>query len=201
VGYQQDLIRQAARRESFLGEVRFVVNEDFERGSIVSLWAAREELDDDVVIMDADVLYHPMILRRLVDSPFPNALLLDETVGQQTEECMVVVRDGRVIALTKEIPEGLDLTGEGVGFLKVQKADLPVLLQSIQAHLHVGHLDMEYEDALKEFFQEVPVGYEFVGGWPWVEIDHPGDVECAKHEVVPLLPSVDHKVVLGLSDR
>ena len=32
------------------------------------------------------------ILRRLVDSPFTNCLLMDDTVKQTGEECMVVVR-------------------------------------------------------------------------------------------------------------
>ena len=82
----------------------FLVNEQFHRGSISSLWIARTALDDDVVIMDADVLFHREILRRLVQSPYPNALLMDETVKQTGEECMVVVEGGRVIALTKKMP-------------------------------------------------------------------------------------------------
>ena len=71
--------------------VTFLVNEQFHRGSISSLWIARTALDDDTIVMDADVLFHPEILRRLVASPCENALLMDETVKQTGEECMVVV--------------------------------------------------------------------------------------------------------------
>ena len=84
VGYQQELIRRAVKTERFPGEVHFEVNDAYERGSIGSLWAGRRELNDDVVIMDADVLYHPTILQRLVESPNPNSLLMDETVSQET---------------------------------------------------------------------------------------------------------------------
>ena len=40
-------------------------------------------------------------------SPYENALLMDETVKQTGEECMVVVSGGRVIALTKKMPLAL----------------------------------------------------------------------------------------------
>src|SRR5689334_3910875 len=104
VGYKQDMIRGAVESNSFGVRVQFLVNEHFHRGSISSLWVARTALDDDVVIMDADVLFHHEILRRLVRSTFPNALLMDDSVKQTGEECMVVAEGGRVIALAKNMP-------------------------------------------------------------------------------------------------
>ena len=187
VGYQQDLIRRAVDHEQFPGGVQFVVNEAYERGSIGSLWAVRQELHDDAVIMDADVLYHPTILHRLVESRWPNALLMDEGVSQESEECMVVVREGRVVALTKRVPDQYDVIGEGVGFLKVQQSDLSSLFRSVQSSIERGLLDMEYEDALKEFFQDVGVGFEKIAGLPWIEIDFPEDIQRAEKEILPSL--------------
>ena len=147
----------------------------------------RSEFDDDVVIMDADVLYHPKILRRLVDSPCSNALLMDETVQQKTEECMVAMKQNRVIALSKSLPADYDCIGEGVGFLKVCRENLPHLVESIRSPIDAGLVDMEYEDALKDFFQHVSVGCERVGGIPWIEIDFPEDMLRAETEIVPCL--------------
>ncbi len=191
VGYAQDHIRRAMDADPFVQEIRWVVNEQFTRGSITSLWAARSEMDDDVVLMDADVLYAPSILARLVHSPFPTALLMDETVKQVSEECMVAARAGRVLTLSKTLPSAYDEAGEGVGFLKVQKQDIPALLQSVQAYVAVGALDMEYEDALKEFFEKVPVGYEKIGGLPWIEIDFPEDIDRAESEILPSVISLE----------
>lgn len=188
VGYKQDMIKTAAGTRFAGVEIRYLSNDQYERGSITSLWLARHELDEDVVIMDADVLFHPVILRRLIESPWPTALLLDETVSQQTEECMAVVQGGRVTALSKRMPDRYDLAGEGVGFLKVRGADTPVLVQSLRRHIDRGELDMEYEDALREFFGEVRVGFERIGGLPWTEIDFPEDVVRAERDVLPKLP-------------
>jgi choline kinase len=187
VGYKQDMIRAVAESNSFGVRVQFLVNEHFHRGSISSLWLARTALDDDVVIMDADVLFHREILRRLVHSTYPNALLMDDTVKQTGEECMVVAEGGRVIALTKKMPSRYDHAGEGVGFLKVRHEDTPHVVASLRTFVDREAWQMEYEDALIGFFRDVRVGYEVIGGLPWTEIDFPEDVQKAERDILPKL--------------
>lgn len=198
VGYQHTRIREAAQAEPFGCSIRFLLNDQYERGSIISFWKARVEFDDDVIVMDADVLYHPKILRCLVESPMENALLMDETVQQKTEECMVAVRRERVIALSKTLPVDYDCAGEGVGFLKVRRDHLPHLVESVQSHIEAGQVDMEYEDALKDFFRKVFVGCERIGGLPWIEIDYPEDIHRAETEILPLLSEgANTEITLG----
>jgi choline kinase len=187
VGYKQEMIRAAVEQDSCGLNVKFVVNEEFHRGSISSLWIARDVFDDDTIVMDADVLFHREILRRLVSSPYENALLMDESVKQTGEECMVVVSGDRVIALTKKVPERYDYAGEGVGFLRVRHADTPRVISSLRDYIDKGSLDMEYEDALPAYFRDVRVGHERIGGLPWTEIDFIDDVKKAELEVLPRL--------------
>ena len=187
VGYKQELIRTAVAQDACGVNVTFLVNEQFHRGSISSLWIARTAFDDDTIVMDADVLFHPEILRRLVSSPSENALLMDETVKQTGEECMVVVAGSRVVALTKNMPEQYDFAGEGVGFLRVRHADTPHVVSSLRGYIDRGSWDMEYEDALLQYFQDVRVGFERIGGLPWTEIDFIEDVKKAELEVLPRL--------------
>jgi choline kinase len=187
VGYKQEMIRTAVAANDGGIRVNFLVNEQFHRGSISSLWIARMALDDDAIVMDADVLFHQEILRRLVQSPHENALLMDETVKQTGEECMVVVEGGRVIALTKTMPLHYDYAGEGVGFLKVRHADAPHVVASLKTHVDREDWHMEYEDALVGFFRNVKVGHEKIGGLPWTEIDFIEDVTKAERDIWPKL--------------
>jgi choline kinase len=46
---------------------------------------------------------------------------------------------------------------------------------------------MEYEDALVDFFRDVKVGHEKIGGLPWTEIDFVEDVMKAERDVLPRL--------------
>jgi choline kinase len=187
VGYKQEMIRSAVASDACGVKVNFLVNEQFQRGSISSLWIARTALDDDVIVMDADVLFHREILRRLIESPYENALLMDETVKQTGEECMVVVAGGRVIALTKTMPAHYDYAGEGVGFLRVRHGDTPHVVASLRSYVDKEAWNMEYEDALVEYFGAVKVGHEKIGGLPWTEIDFVEDVRKAELEVLPRL--------------
>lgn len=100
---------------------------------------------------------------------------------------MVVVAGGRVVALTKNMPEQYDFAGEGVGFLRVRHADTPRVVSALRGAIDRGLWDMEYEDALLQYFQDVRVGYERIGGLPWTEIDFIEDIRKAELEVSPRL--------------
>jgi choline kinase len=100
---------------------------------------------------------------------------------------MVVVAGGRVIALTKKMPAQYDYAGEGVGFLRVRHADTSHVVASLRSHVDKGSWDMEYEDALLQFFRDVRVGHEKIGGLPWTEIDFVEDVRKAELDVLPRL--------------
>src|SRR5688500_9149359 len=60
VGYRAGDIVRALEEAEVGGFVRVVENADFRRGSLISLWTARDALTGggDVLFMDADVLYH-----------------------------------------------------------------------------------------------------------------------------------------------
>jgi L-glutamine-phosphate cytidylyltransferase len=192
VGFAQEAIRAEVADDPRAPLIRWVVNEYYTRGSITSLWAARHEMTEDTVLMDADVLYDPAILARLVRSPLPTALLMDQSVRQQTEECMVAASQGRVVRLSKTLPDHYDQAGEGVGFLKIRKDHIPALLDSVQAQIEAGRLDMEYEDAMQDFFGKIPVGYEPIGGLPWIEIDFPEDVQRAGRDILPAIEAIEN---------
>jgi len=188
VGHKQDMIRAAAG-ESYRGlAIRYVVNDQYHRGSLYSLWLARGNFDDDLLIMDSDVLCPASFVRRLVTSPHPNVLLVDEMARQDSEERMAIIRGGRVVALTKKRPaEPPDLIGEGVGFIKVTRSDARRMVAAMEPFVQKGELDMEYEDTWEAFFRAVPVGCEKIGGQPWIEIDFPEDIVRAEREVLPRL--------------
>lgn len=192
VGHRQELIR-AAVGDAYRGlALRYIVNDQYRRGSLYSLWLARAAFDDDLLVMDADVLCPASFVTRLVNSPHPNAILIDETVRQDSEERMAVIRGGRVTALTKQPqPRPSDLLGEGVGFLKVTRRDSEAMAAAMEPFVTRGDLDMEYEDTWEAFFGAVPVGYEKVGGQPWIEIDFPDDLARAEREILPRIAEAE----------
>ncbi|MFO0555124.1 MAG: phosphocholine cytidylyltransferase family protein [Polyangiaceae bacterium] len=187
VGHQENMIR------SFVAEhlahtpltIELVTNPDFVRGSIVSLYRAADRLRDGGIYMDADVLYPPALLERLVRSPHENAVLLDGRSEETGEEMMVGTINGRVMAIARRVsPLGTwDFAGESVGFAKVGKKGWAVLESILAEEIAAGRLDQEYEAAMNRAFSLVEWGFERVDEFPWTEIDFREDVERASELV------------------
>jgi choline kinase len=79
VGFEANRIIDHVATLNSRPDVAYHFNPRYESGSVLSLWAAEETLlsGDNVLLMDADVLYHPLILQKLVESPAENCFLLD----------------------------------------------------------------------------------------------------------------------------
>ena len=156
-------------------------NPEFRRGSVLSLRTALAAIDEDAVVMDADVLYDPAILADVC--ALERGFALDPRTDPGDEEMMLGVQGGKVRAIRRGRLEGFDLVGEGVGFFKIDRASLPAVREAIDASDPEG----DYEAALDLFLGVHGADYVLVGDRPWVEIDFPEDVERAEREVLPLL--------------
>jgi choline kinase len=196
VGYLEDQIRDAVaawkRQTGNPFAVAFEVNPEFLKGSILSLHTAREHLvASDTVIMDADVLYPRELMERLVRAPHANCFLIDETCVPTGEEMMVCVSGERALHIARSrepsTQSGWDLTGEGVGFFRLDQHDSVRLVAIMDAMIADGLDRVEYEAALDRFMKERVAGYVPCGDLPWTEIDFPEDVAKAVDEVFPAI--------------
>ena len=79
VGYEADQIIDHVGTSSSRPEVAFVYNPAYSDGSVLSLLAAQDTLNDGatVLVMDADVLFHPQIMQALIESTHENCFLID----------------------------------------------------------------------------------------------------------------------------
>lgn len=194
VGHCQDQIRRVTRDRAGGLSIRYLENPEYTRDSIRSLWACRNELDDDVIVMDADVLFPRAFLRRLVESREPSALLIDPGFTDTGEEVKVYAQATRVVALGKKVtPPPHDVVGEGVGFFKCAASHGPVLRQCMEEILGDHTSPHEYEDALDRLLRRVRVGWVDVGRLPWTEIDFAEDLRRAEAEVLPRIERLEDR--------
>jgi choline kinase len=168
-------------------EIRCLQNERYREGAILSLWTAREHLDGPVLVMDADVLCAPSLLRRLVDSGHDNCFLMDCSVEVTGEEQMLLVRDGRVRNIVRGGAPGWELAGESIGFLKLATPAARLLRELMGKRIDAGHTGIEHEEVYPDLLARVDVGFERVDGEPWIEIDFVEDVERATREILPAI--------------
>src|SRR5690349_21885809 len=149
VGHCADQVRALAGGRVGRMSVEYVVNPEYTRGSVLSLYAARHHLREPTLVMDADVLFPREFLRRLLAAPAPSALLIDRGFADTGEEVKIYTRGDRVIALGKEVvPEAWDAVGEGVGFFKCGAEAGPELVRCLGKVIEESHGLGEWEDAL-----------------------------------------------------
>ena len=193
----------------YLGEritepgVRFVDNPDFRSNNILaSLMCAAHELDDDVVVSYADIVFHPDVVKTLLASPAEHALIVDREwartyVGRTLHpisEAELVRLDpaGRIAALGKgSVPDAADAVGEFIGLARFSRAAARLLrdtyqrlateLRPEQPFVRAPRFQVAYlTDLLQHLVdQGTPMAPVFIDG-QWREIDTTQDLESAE---------------------
>ncbi|MGA2243561.1 MAG: phosphocholine cytidylyltransferase family protein [Verrucomicrobiota bacterium] len=194
-GYRQELIQQVlpALRQLYGMEIEQLINPHYTEGSILSLATSIPVLQalarsQPGLLMDGDVLYPAEILRRLMDSPQPTALLIDRDYSTADDDPVLVpIRNGRPFDFIKKWQGEAEQLGESIGFFKVSPDDLPDLIRFTQDMSAGEGRAASYDDVLRKLVQAGRFGHQDVTGLPWMEIDFPEDVERAAREILPAM--------------
>ena len=192
VGYRAEAIAEEVGSAARGIDVDLVHNPDYHEGNVVTLWhlAERLEAGGSVLLMDADVLYHRLIMERLVASEHADCFLVDRDIEPGEEPVKLCIRDGRIVEFRKAVDPELayDFHGESVGFFKLGEGTARALAATVRNYVARGRREEFYEEALRDLVlgeRGSRFGFEDVTGIPWIEIDFPEDVDRAHREVLP----------------
>jgi choline kinase len=191
VGYESEAIRREIHRLRLCDGLALIHNPRYEQGSIVSLWVQRDRLisGTSIVLMDADVLYDPRIIGRLLAARAPNVLLLDRRTEPGDEPVKICSRDGVLVDFAKKPIHAHDWHGESVGFFRFTAAAAAALADRADEYVRTGRRFAEYEEAIRDIILAEPTrfGYEDISDMSWIEIDFDVDVTRARTEILPRL--------------
>lgn len=193
VGYEADQIIDHVGALSSRPDVAFVYNPAYTDGSVLSLLAAKDALTraTPVLVLDADVLFHPQIMQTLVDSSIANCFLLDRDFVAGDEPVKIAIQQGKIVEFRKKLPPDLeyDTLGESVGFFKFNGDCAARIAHTCANYKTEGLLDAPHEEALRDVLLARPTDFacEDVSGVPWLEVDFPEDVERAIKQILPAI--------------
>ncbi|HVS78546.1 MAG TPA: phosphocholine cytidylyltransferase family protein [Steroidobacteraceae bacterium] len=194
VGFRHELIEMELARVGLGSRSEIVLNPHYELGSMLTVHCAAEPLTrgGDVLLMDADVLYHERIMAALTAGREPvNRLLIDREFEPGDEPVKVCVLAGVPVELRKKPEPGLeyDTIGESVGFFRLDERAARRLAAIVADHVAGSRAHLPHEEAVRDLLRERSQSFEVcdVTGAPWIEIDFPADVARAAQEVLPQL--------------
>lgn len=196
LGFRHDLIEAELARIGWQPRPEAVLNPRYELGSMLTVHTAAQALTrgGDVLLMDADVLYHERIMAALTDGRRPvNRILIDREFEAGDEPVKVCVRNGVPIELRKQLEAGLeyDTIGESIGFFRFDERGARRLAAIVSDYIGSSRSHLPHEEAVRDLLRERSQIFEVcdVTGAPWIEIDFPADVVRAENEVLPQLES------------
>lgn len=197
VGCQADRVRRACgHRATYVENPRYS-----QTNSLYSLWMARPLLFGGFVVLNCDVLFHPVLLGDLLTARHEDALLLAYREANQPafgdEEMKVKVRQGRVVAMSKAM-DPAEADGENLGIVKFGPEGAAALVDIMDTLIGAGGLRDWAPRAFEAFAQTRPLHAIGTRGYPWIEIDFPEDYRRAVDEILPLIdPSADGHARVG----
>lgn len=196
LGYRRDEIEAELQAIGAEGFVRTYFNPDFHDGPVVSLWTARDVLrsGSEILFMDADVLYPPLLIERLIDSPHATCFLFDGHVDTGEDPVRICIRGGQIADFGKMIEGEFDAVGEWPGFMKIAPAVARRIADATERYVEGGQVKLAYEPAMRDVLlasEPGTFGFEDITGVPWIEIDFPSDLVRAQHIIYPQVAAAD----------
>ena len=194
LGFKRELIEAEIDRMRVTPAPEIVINPGFELGSVLTVHTAAQPLGrgGEVLLMDADVLYHRQILKALVAGERAvNRVLMDRDFEAGDEPVKLCLRGAVPVELRKRVAPDLqyDTVGESVGFFRFDEAGARRLTEIVAGYVARGASDMPHEEAVRDLIREHDHAFDVadVTGLPWIEIDFPKDVARAEQEILPEL--------------
>jgi choline kinase len=189
VGYRGDQVRRHLG-----GRVRYLDNERYEcTNSLYSLWLARGELVPGTLILNSDVLALPLLFDRLLQSPAPDAILVERGSAFGPEDMKVMLDGWRVVDFGKDLPNDR-AHAHNVGVAKFSGEGASRLGDCLERLVATGHENDWAPVAFREFTSHWPLIAVPTDGLPWIEIDFIEDLTRARVEIEPAILAFDGAV-------
>jgi choline kinase len=152
-------------------DITYVYNRHYlSTNSLYSLFLAREHLDSDILLLNADVLFHEEIMKGLIEEQCPNAIAVDFEKPLMDDEMNVRVSNGYVVEIGKNIPlEKAD--GESVQLAKFGIETIKELRNEIIRLIEDNQLDKFPTEAYKPIIENYGLKAVDIQAKAWAEVD------------------------------
>ncbi len=166
--------------------IQYIFNDKFsDFNNIYSAYLAKGFWDDETVLLNSDIIFHPDIFNALKDviandTKPKSYLIIDDTKKLIAEDMKVKINEKREI---KEINKKLDCSaslGEYIGITYLRGVERVKFLESLEKNIKDKNLDLYYEDALNCILKDISVFPLSTSGKLWTEVDTEEDYNIAK---------------------
>jgi len=190
-GYRAEAIVKKIGQDYHGMKIRYVKNDSYDStGSMFSLFCARGLIGGDSLILESDLLYDQKAVGLLLDSPFPDAILVGRISNSGDEVYVLADEKGRLLELGKKMSceKKKAAAGELVGISRLSKKFLEALFNKAEEDFKKGERNRHYEECIGDTNR---IGYPMyvvkAADLTWIEIDKEEDLKKAQEVIFPAL--------------
>ena len=163
-------------------DVKFIDNSIFaESGSGYSLYLGLKSIehDQDVVFMDADILYDPAIVKDIKSQPGIPFLYVKQHACDEEAVKVFTDNNGFVSKISKIADSDSSCVGESMGIVKLSSDAVLSICETSEKEIKYQNFDFEWEYLLDKNLDKLKL-YTIKTTLHWIEIDFPADVVRAE---------------------
>ena len=152
--------------------------------SLVSLWIARSEFDEDLVVMNGDDVYEIGVLDKALSIRDEKICLpIKKRSRYEREDMKVVVDDSRITKISKEISNG-EASAESVGIRVFRDTGVELLKRAVEEEMRNPGAEGKWY--ISSIHRLISKGYKIkpldIGELYWMDVDCPMDLFRARKQ-------------------
>ena len=182
VGYGADCVERLMKKCYGMKRIKLLYNPEFaETNNLVSCWAAREEMNEDFILLNGDTLFEESVLRRLLEAPVrPVTVTIDHKKSYDADDMKVTLEGSRLVNIGKDL-EPNKTNGESIGMI-LFRGEGPALFRAAleNALCDASARKAFYLSVIREMSRSMHVHTCSIAGLKWCEIDYPADLKRAE---------------------
>ena len=177
-GFNREKIYNLVKSKKSDVYIKIVENNIYDKsGTGYSLWLGIQDIDEEIIFMDADLFYEKHIFKYLNDS---SNILLVGKVNVDEESVKVTGENNNLREIGKKVSDRYFCYGEAVGIIRFSRKGFGVLKENLKRKVAEGDCKVEWEGILNELSEKIDIEIIDIEDIKWIEIDFKEDYEKAK---------------------
>lgn len=184
LGFNAEKVEQSLASRPVPGiEVKTVFNPFFKRSdNLATCWLARDEMEDDFILLNGDTLFEDTVLERLLASPpAPLTLTINEKDTYDDDDMKVSLGEGgRLKAVGKKLSADV-VNGESIGMMLFRDSGTTAFRQALEDAIREPEaLSLWYLSVVNGLVDQLDIRTAAITGLWWGEVDSAEDLEAVR---------------------
>ena len=172
LGYRSSVIKETLKDY----DIKYYYNPFFDvTNSIASSWFAKDFLDDDILIMNADVYLEEKLLDHILENK-DEAVMFADSSRKEEADYKFKFKNGVLLKYGKEL-KGEDISGEYIGIGKFNKNFMRSFNAQLQTMIDNQEHSYWWENVVYAISEQRDIKVDDVIGRFWAEVDYIEDYE------------------------